>query len=283
MYTHNLDAVIFSVGPLAARWYGLMYIIGIGGGWLLGRYRAKKSLQTHPANPWKVEDVDNLIVYSALGMVLGARLGYALFYNFSEYLAQPWAIFKIWEGGMSFHGGMIGLILAVFYFARSNRRTFFQVGDFIAPLVPLGLFAGRIGNFINGELWGSPTNAAWGVIFPSAGALPRHPTQLYEAGLEGLLLGIILWVYSAKQRAKGRVCGLFLMGYGCFRFMIEFVRLPDPQLGYLAFGWLTMGQILCIPMILLGAWWLFRPIEEKETRAFSKKTKRIKLSSGKKA
>ena len=288
MYTHNLDAVIFSVGPLAARWYGLMYIIGIGGGWLMGRYRAKKSLQNNPSNPWKTEDVDNLIAYAAVGMVLGARLGYTLFYNFSYYLSEPLAVFKVWEGGMSFHGGMIGIILAVLYFARSTGRTFFQVGDFIAPLVPLGLFAGRMGNFINGELWGSPTSSQpwgqpWGVVFREAGPIPRHPSQLYEAGLEGLVLGLILWIYSAKSRASGRVSGLFLMGYGCFRFIIEFVRLPDAQLGYLAFGWLTMGQVLCVPMILLGAWWLFRPVEQNNQSTFSKKTARTKLASGKKA
>ena len=283
MYIHNIDSIAFSAGPLVVRWYGLMYIIGIGGGWLLGRYRAKKSLQNNPANPWKTEDVDNLIAYAALGMVLGARFGYALFYDFSYYLSQPLAVFKVWEGGMSFHGGMIGLILAVLYFARSTGRTFFQVGDFIAPLVPLGLFAGRMGNFINGELWGNPTSLPWGVVFRNAGPMPRHPSQLYEAGLEGLILGLILWIYSAKPRLQGRVCGLFLMGYGCFRFLVEFVRLPDPQLGYLAFGWLTMGQILCLPMILLGAWWLFRPVEPKNSTNFSKKTTRRKLASNKKA
>ena len=287
MYIHNIDSVAFSAGPLVVRWYGLMYIIGIAGGWWLGRYRAKKSLQNNPANSWQAEDVDNLIAYAALGMVLGARFGYILFYEFSYYVSHPLAIFKVWEGGMSFHGGLIGIILAVFYFARSSQRTFFQVGDFITPLVPLGLLAGRMGNFINGELWGSPTSLPWAVVFRGAGPMARHPSQLYEAGLEGLLLGLILWIYSAKPRASGRVCGLFLMGYGCFRFMVEFVRLPDAQLGYLAFGWLTMGQILCLPMIFLGAWWLFRqPKQNEQGQAqtkLAKKPARTKLSSNKKA
>ncbi|MBQ4133146.1 MAG: prolipoprotein diacylglyceryl transferase [Desulfovibrionaceae bacterium] len=261
MFIHNIDSVALQIGPVAIRWYGLAYIAGILGAWLLGRHRAKRSPRTHPANIWRPDDVDNLIILSALGLVLGARLGYIIFYDFSYYLHHPLAVFKVWEGGMSFHGGMIGLIAAVFYFARQTRRSFFQVGDFIAPLVPLGLLAGRIGNFINGELWGSVTSMPWGVVFKGGGPLPRHPSQIYEALLEGLILGLALWLYSAKPHIPGRVCGMFLLGYGIFRFAVEFVRMPDTQLGYLAFGWLTMGQLLCIPMLLIGGWWLFRPVQ----------------------
>lgn len=269
MFIHNFSPVALSLGPFDIRWYGLMYIIGIGGGWLLGRYRAKQSLRKNPANRWTPEDVDNLIAFAALGMLLGARLGYVLFYDLPYYLHTPLAIFKVWEGGMSFHGGLIGLMSAVFIFARRSKRTFFQVADFIAPLVPLGLMAGRIGNFINGELWGAITTSPFGVVFPDGGPLPRHPSQLYEAGLEGLLLGIVLWVYSGKYPASGRVSGLFLAGYGVLRFCIEFVRQPDSQLGYLAFGWLTMGQVLCLPMIALGLYWLLRhaPEQKKPTGA----------------
>lgn len=257
MFIHNINSVAFSIGPFPVRWYGIAYIVGILGGWWLGRMRARRSAMNNHPNPWKPDEVDSLIICAAVGMVFGARLGYILFYDFAYYIKEPFSIFRLWEGGMSFHGGLIGIVLGVLWFARKTRRTFFQVGDFIAPLVPLGLLAGRLANFINGELWGSVTSMPWGVVFKGAGGLPRHPSQLYEAALEGLVLGIILWVYSTKPRAAGKVSGLFLMGYGCFRFIIEFVRLPDSQLGYLAFGWLTMGQLLCLPMIALGAWWLF--------------------------
>lgn len=270
MFIHNLSPVALSLGPFDIRWYGLMYIIGIGGGWLLGRYRAKQSLRQNPANPWTPEDVDNLIAAAALGMLLGARLGYVLFYDLPYYLYSPLAIFKVWEGGMSFHGGLIGLMTAVLIFARHTKRTFFQVADFIAPLVPLGLLAGRVGNFINGELWGAITTSPLGVVFKGGGPLPRHPSQLYEAGLEGLLLGIVLWVYSGKYPQSGRVSGLFLAGYGFLRFCIEFVRQPDAQLGYLAFGWLTMGQVLCLPMIALGLYWLLRRSSAQKTLSRAK-------------
>ncbi len=278
MFIHDIDNVAFHIGSFAVRWYGLAYIAGIAGAWVLGRMRAKKSAANNPASIWSLDDVDNLIIYAAVGMVLGARFGYILFYDLAYYIKEPAAMLKLWEGGMSFHGGLVGMTAALCWFARKTGRTLLQVSDFIVPLVPLGLMTGRLANFINGELWGSVTSLPWGVVFKGAGHLPRHPSQLYEAALEGLVLGIILWAYSSKPRAAGRVSGLFLIGYGCFRFAVEFVRLPDSQLGYLALGWLTMGQILCLPMLAVGAWWFFRKPKEpnlaikNNLRAARKKT-----------
>jgi len=245
----DFDPIAFSLGPLQVRWYGLMYLFGFAAGWALGRYRAKQS-----DSGWSATQIDDLVFYIALGVILGGRVGYILFYNFDAFLADPIMLLKIWQGGMSFHGGLLGVLAAMALFARKTQRTFFQVTDFIAPLIPPGLFFGRIGNFINGELWGRVTDAPWGMIFHSLGAgdLPRHPSQLYQAALEGLALFIILWLYSARPRPTMAVSGLFLIGYGCFRFIVEFARQPDAHLGFLAFGWLTMGQLLSLPMIILG-------------------------------
>jgi phosphatidylglycerol:prolipoprotein diacylglycerol transferase len=184
--------------------------------------------------------------------VLGGRLGYVLFYDLPGFLAEPLNIFKVWQGGMSFHGGLMGVLIAMWLFGRRYHKTFFEVTDFIAPLVPIGLGAGRIGNFINGELWGKVSDVPWAMVFPNGGPLARHPSQLYQAFLEGLVLFIVLWLYSSKPRPTMAVSGLFLLCYGVFRFVVEFVRMPDAQLGYLAFGWLTMGQVLSAPMILTG-------------------------------
>lgn len=251
----EIDPVAISIGPVDVRWYGLAYAAGFMLAWWLGKVQARR-----PWCPFAPEDVDDLITWLIIGLLLGGRLGYALFYNFEHYLADPLDIAMIWHGGMSFHGGMVGVVAAGWLFGRRRGVSFLAVGDFLAPLAPPGLFFGRLGNFTNGELWGRPTDGPWGVVFPqaAAGGVPRHASQLYEAGLEGALLFAILWLYAAKPRATGRVGGLFVLGYGCFRFLVEFARQPDAQLGFIAFGWLTMGQLLCVPMILLGGWLLLR-------------------------
>jgi phosphatidylglycerol:prolipoprotein diacylglycerol transferase len=243
----DFDPVIVTLGPFKLHWYGLMYLFAFGAAYLLGMQRAK---QAH--SPLTPEQVSDLVFYAVLGAVLGGRIGYILFYNFHAYLANPLAIFKIWEGGMSFHGGLLGVCLVFWLYGRRLKQGFFTIADFAAPLVPLGLGFGRIGNFINGELWGSPTQLPWGMVFPTGGAMTRHPSQLYEALLEGVLLFIILWLYSKQPRPTMRVSGLFLIFYGSFRFLIEFVRLPDAHIGYLAGDWLTMGHLLSTPMILFG-------------------------------
>lgn len=249
MLAPDIDPVAFSFGPLKVHWYGLMYLIGFLGGWTLGAYRAGR-----PGSGWQRAEVGDILFYIALGTILGGRLGYVLFYNFGYYLRHPLEVFYLWTGGMSFHGGLIGVIVAMWLFARRTQRSFFAVADFIAPLVPIGLGAGRIGNFINQELWGRVTDMPWGMVFArTGGSLPRHPTQLYEFALEGVALLIILWLYSARPRPAGAVSGLFLVCYGAFRFFVEFFRMPDAHLGYLALGWVTMGQVLSLPMIVAGA------------------------------
>lgn len=243
----NINPVAFSVGPVVVHWYGIMYLIGFAAAWWLALSRAKK-----PHSGWDSEQVGDLIFYAALGVVLGGRIGYMLFYGFSGFIHQPWTLFEVWHGGMSFHGGMLGVVLATWIYARRQQRSWVDVIDFVAPLVPVGLAAGRLGNFINGELWGRVTTVAWGMRFPDAGPLPRHPSQLYEFLLEGVLFFTILWWYSSKPRPRFAVSAVFLIGYGSFRFLVEFFRQPDPQLGFVAWGWLTMGQLLSFPMILLG-------------------------------
>ncbi len=244
----DFDPVAFSLGPLHVRWYGLMYLIAFLVGWALGRYRASR-----PNSGWTAAQVDDLVFYIALGVILGGRIGYILFYSFSNFLHDPLVLFRIWEGGMSFHGGFLGVLLAMGLFARKYHKGFWPTVDFIAPLIPPGLFFGRIGNFINGELWGRVTDVPWGMVFHQTGdGLPRHPSQLYQAALEGVALFLIVWLFSAKPRPTMAVSGVFALSYGVFRFLAEFVRQPDAQLGYLAFGWLTMGQVLSLPMVLVG-------------------------------
>lgn len=241
----EIDPIIFSIGPVAVRWYGLMYVIGFVFAWILARHRAKRS-----DTPIEPAQVDDLVFYGMLGVIVGGRLGYSFVYAWDQVLQDPLYIFRITEGGMSFHGGLVGVIVALWWYARRHRVRLLELTDFAAPVTPLGLGFGRIGNFINGELWGKPTDVPWGFAVNGVG---RHPSQLYEALLEGLVLFIILWTYSAKKRPYMAVSGLFLLCYGSFRFLVEFWRLPDADIGYLAFGWVTMGQVLSTPMILVGA------------------------------
>ena len=247
MLTHpNFDPIALQLGPLAIHWYGLTYLLGFAGAWWLAQRRC------NPQYGWSRQETTDFVFYGALGAILGGRIGYMLFYGWDRVVADPLMILRIWEGGMSFHGGFIGVALAFILFARSTRRTAFQVADFVAPMITVPVFTVRIGNFINGELWGRVTDVPWGMVFARAGDLPRHPSQLYEAGMEGLLMGLILWWYSSKPRPAGSVSGLFAVLYGCFRFLIEFAREPDAHLGYVAFGWMSMGQVLSLPLIALG-------------------------------
>jgi len=261
----EIDPNLLQLGPVTIKWYGLMYLFGFAAAWWLGRRRASR-----PSSGWDPGQMEDLIFYGALGVILGGRIGSMLFYSFDEWLRDPLRLFRIWEGGMSFHGGLLGVLLAMWWYGRRKGRAFFEVTDFIAPLVPLGLLFGRIGNFINGELWGAPTGVRWAMQLrcsehpvlcfdqlglPPATLLtpPLHPTQLYEALLEGLLLFAILWWFSARPRPRYAVSGMFLVCYALFRMLVELVRMPDVQLGYLALGWVTMGQLLSLPMLALGA------------------------------
>ena len=282
----EIDPVIFSIFGLKIRWYGMMYVVGFVAGWWLARRRSKEAwAQINP------EQVDDLVFYVMLGVILGGRLGYTFFYGWAEIARDPLYIFKIWEGGMSFHGGLAGVLIAMWLYGRKLGKTMWAMTDFIAPLVPLGLGFGRIGNFINGELWGGPTeDVAWamqvscvdrydlcvrklGLAPDTAMTPPLHPSMLYEAVLEGFVLFAILWWFSSKERPYMSVSGLFLLLYGVFRFWIEFYRMPDthlPNNGYLLFDWVTMGQILTIPMIIVGAaliYLAYRPKSAREAKA----------------
>ena len=243
----QIDPVAFAVGPLAVRWYGLMYLVGFGMAFLLARSRIKQGKSGNIS----LAVLDDLFFFCVLGVVLGGRLGYVLFYKPGYYFSHPLEIVAVWQGGMSFHGGFLGVLLAMLYIARKFRIRWLAITDFIAPLIPLGLAAGRVGNFINGELWGRATDVPWGMVFRGAGPLPRHPSQLYQFALEGMLLFAILWLYSARPRPMGAVSAMFLIGYGVLRFAAEFFREPDDFLGLLAFN-LSMGQWLSLPMILAG-------------------------------
>lgn len=255
----QFDPIAFTLGPLTLRWYGMMYLIGFGLAWWVASKRARRS-----GSGWTEDQVSDVIFYGAVGVILGGRLGSVLFYNFDRFLQDPMMLLRVWEGGMSFHGGLIGVAAALWYFSRRHKKSFLSVTDFVSPLVPLGLFFGRIGNFINSELWGKPTEVPWGVVVAPGGPA-YHPSQLYEAFLEGLVLFIILWIASAKPRAAGVISGLFLLFYGLFRFGVEFVRMPDADLGYMAWGWLTMGQILTLPMIVGGLFLISWAGKQKES------------------
>lgn len=243
----DINPIAFSIGPVKVHWYGIMYLIGFAGAWCLGVLRARK-----PNSGWTTEQMTDLVFYAAIGVIVGGRVGYMLFYDLPNFLHNPLTLFAVWDGGMSFHGGLLGVIISMCLYGRKIHKTFFEIGDYIAPLVPIGLAAGRIGNFINGELWGRITNVPWGMVYPKAGPLPRHPSELYEFLLEGVVLFIILWTYSAKPRPRMAVSALFLICYGAFRFIAEFFRQPDVQKGFIAFNWMTMGQLLSLPMIIIG-------------------------------
>jgi len=251
----EFDPAVIRIGSFAIHWYGLMYLLAFAQFLLLGRLRIRAP--QYQSLGWSYKDLEDLLFVGVLGVVLGGRLGYTLFYMPGYYFANPLSILKIWEGGMSFHGGLLGVLLALLWFAYRRKVSFFVVSDLVAPLVPFGLAFGRLGNFINGELWGRPTDLPWAMVFPMVDSIPRHPSQIYQFLGEGIFLGIILWVYSSKPRRVGQISGLFLLGYGVCRFLAEFAREPDAFLGLLGLG-LSMGQWLSLPMIIFGIYLIVR-------------------------
>ena len=268
-HLHTIDPIALQLGPLPIHWYGLMYLLAFGVAWWLGLRRLAQGRLGVSA-----EAFGDLMFYGMLGVILGGRLGYMLVYGFHQWVADPLVLLRVWEGGMSFHGGLVGVLVAAWWWTRKHRIAFWDAADFIVPIVPHGLFFGRIGNYIGGELYGRQTGAGWGVVFPQAlpdsfasmsneqllaafqagqlDAFARHPSQLYQALLEGALLFVVVWWFSSKPRPRYAVSGLFALLYGVFRFAVEFVREPDAQMGYLAFGWLTTGQLLSLPLVGLG-------------------------------
>ncbi|MBP8626710.1 MAG: prolipoprotein diacylglyceryl transferase [Syntrophorhabdaceae bacterium] len=255
----NIDPVIFSIGPLSLRWYGLMYILGFTASYLLVLYQIKYKTQDI-----KKDFIDDLFFYLIIGLIVGARLGYIIFYNLRFYIQNPLEIFILWHGGLSFHGGLIGTFIAGYLIIKKRKMDFFKVADLVIPTCPIGLGFGRIGNFINGELYGKPSDLPWAMVFPNAGPLPRHPSQLYEASLEGMCLFIILWFYKDKKKQDGDVFAMFLMLYGIFRIFCELFREPDAHLGYIS-GILTMGQVLSIIMLCVGLFLKFYLIPSKKS------------------
>ncbi len=259
----QIDPVAFSIGPAKVHWYGLAYLTGLAFAWWLAVRRSRR-----PWSPVKRAQVDDLIFYGALGVVLGGRLGYTLFYGTDQLLEDPTWILRVWQGGMSFHGGFLGVLLAMYLYARRQGIAFGALMDFVAPLVPVGLGLGRLGNFIGQELWGRASDVPWAMVFPNDPLqLARHPSQLYQFALEGVLLFVILYLYSSRPRPTWAVAGLFSLGYGCVRFFVEFFREPDAHLGFQAFGWMTRGQILCLPMIALGIYLMWSAHRRVRARA----------------
>lgn len=270
----QIDPVAFSLGPLSIHWYGLMYLLGFVLFIILGRYRIKRTPQSKFTN----EMLDDALFYGALGVIIGGRLGHVLFYQFGYYLQHPLEIFAVWQGGMSFHGGFIGTLIAMLLLARKYNLRWLHVTDFLVPMVPLGLGAGRIGNFINAELWGRPTDVSWGMVFPYVDNLPRHPSQLYQFFLEGIVLFLVVWIYSTKPRPMGAITGMFMVGYGVLRSIAEFYREPeDGFMGILTWG-ITMGQWLSLPMVLIGTglliWAYRRPVKQQGKGKRSEKKKK---------
>lgn len=252
----QFNPIALQLGPLAIHWYGVMYLMAFIQFLILGRLRIKQTAIKNQGFVYK--DLEDILFFAVLGVVLGGRIGYCLFYMPGYYLFHPLDILKVWEGGMSFHGGFLGVLVALAIFAKKKQLHFFTVADMIAPLVPFGLAFGRLGNFINGELWGRPTDVPWAMIFPQSGdQLARHPSQLYQLAGEGILLGIILWMYAKHPRKTAQTSGVFLIGYGVFRFLVEFAREPDRFLGTLSLG-LSMGQWLSLPMVFFGLYLLVR-------------------------
>jgi len=245
----QFDPIAIHLGPFGIHWYGLMYLAGF----MMLLWLGKRRIRTSPECGWSEKQLDDILFFGVLGVILGGRLGYVLFYQPAYFLSHPLEILYVWQGGMSFHGGFLGVLVAMAFFARKEGKRWLSLMDFIAPLVPPGLAAGRLGNFINGELWGRPTDIPWGMVFPRVDDLPRHPSQIYEFGLEGIALFLILWLYSSKPRPVGAVSGLFLIGYGGARFVVEYFREPDAYLGLLSLGF-SMGQWLSLPMVLVGIW-----------------------------
>ncbi|MEZ5560072.1 MAG: prolipoprotein diacylglyceryl transferase [Pseudomonadales bacterium] len=272
----DIDPIIVSLGPLAIRWYGLAYLAAFATCWWLGTRRAAR-----PGSGWRHEEVADLVFYGAVGAVLGGRIGYALFYGMEQLLRDPLYLLRIWEGGMSFHGGLLGCVVGLWWFGRSTGRSFLQVGDFVAPLVPPGLGFGRLGNFANTELPGRATDSVFGLVYPCSAdsiraidplctgaweSFARHPSPLYQAFAEGVLLFSLVWLVSARPRPLGLVSGVFLAGYGTVRFCTEFFRLPDSQIGFVAFHWLTMGQLLSLPMVIVGILLIFLALKHASPR-----------------
>jgi phosphatidylglycerol:prolipoprotein diacylglycerol transferase len=254
----QFDPVAIALGPVQIHWYGLTYLVAFGLWFWLATARTRHP--TFARAGWTRRDVEDLLFYAVVGLILGGRLGYALFYKPGHYLQNPLEMLMLWQGGMSFHGGLLGVIAAMAWFGRSRGRNFLQVADFVAPAVPVGLASGRLGNFINGELWGRAADPSlpWAMAFPQSGSMvARHPSQLYQLALEGLLLFVLLWLFARRERPQGQVAGAFLVGYAVLRFAAEYFREPDAFLGLLALG-LSMGQWLCVPMLLFGAWLMAR-------------------------
>ena len=259
MFVHpSFDPIAIHLGKFGIHWYGLMYLVGFLAFLGLGKWQ----INHRKWHGWTNQMLDDALFFGALSVILGGRLGYVLFYQFSYFIHHPLEIFAVWQGGMSFHGGFLGVLVSMWLFARKYQLKWLNIMDFVAPLVPIGLGAGRMGNFINGELWGRVTNAQWGMVFPNVDNLLRHPSQLYEFGLEGIVLFSALWLYSSKPRETGAVSALFLIGYGSFRFLAEYTREPDAYLGLLSMGF-SMGQWLSLPMILLGIWMWFKSQQKK--------------------